>query len=55
MFSKNSEIIIRGVKKGAEPEFEVENCIITPASELSQPLRFQTMNFESIFGIALSC
>ena len=36
MFSKKYEIIIRGVKKGAEPEFEVKNCIIMPAAELSQ-------------------
>ena len=36
MFSKKSEIIIRRVKKGAEPEFEVKNCIITSAAELSQ-------------------
>ena len=44
MFSKKSKIIIRGVKKGAEPEFEVKNCIIMPAAELSQR-RQRTIKF----------
>ena len=32
---QKSEIIIRAVKKGAKPEFEVKNCIIMTAAELS--------------------
>ena len=44
MFSKNCVIIIRGVKKGAEPDFEVKICIITPAAELLQRLQ-RTITF----------
>ena len=44
MFSKKSEIIIRGVKKGAKPEFEGKNFIIMPAAELMQR-RQRTIKF----------
>ena len=36
MFSKKSGIFVRVLEKGAKPEFEVKNCKITPAAELSQ-------------------
>ena len=36
MYAKKSESIIRVVKKGAKPKFEVKNCIIMIAAELPQ-------------------